>query len=358
MQQQIHVNEVVVEIQRCQNAKELLKSPRAIQVVRHDQKNTEDYFSAYLFDSINYKLYSQEDFGKKYTVTNSDYNNSIEKCMEVLMTSSNIWDLKIFSNSIKCDTEKLNKLRETDYSLIFNIFKITSVYEAIGSHEKTLNWYLHLGHIKFSFNSSSRKNKLIVLPIQYLILERVLKNYEMAFEELIDYPIIDEIGKNKIKGILDSLLNNKILVMSDDMYKINYNFSGDLDLTKENTNFNSNPKDSIDINNQEESLKNDINDIVKANINSIIKPKDISLLDCYKKCSMNLEFIDSFYNNVSLQDNNIFIKAFEELKVKEYLEAYKMEIDSENIEKRVNVDEINFSKNNDLSSIYLSKILF
>ena len=58
--------DAAVEIQRCQNAKELLKSPRAIQVVRHDQKNTEDYFSAYLFDSINYKLYSQEDFGKKY----------------------------------------------------------------------------------------------------------------------------------------------------------------------------------------------------------------------------------------------------------------------------------------------------
>lgn len=57
---------VLEEIQRCQNAQELLKSPRAIQVVRQDQRNTEDYFSAYLFDSINYKLYSQEDFGKKY----------------------------------------------------------------------------------------------------------------------------------------------------------------------------------------------------------------------------------------------------------------------------------------------------
>tara|TARA_Y100000991_G_scaffold1914_1_gene1626 strand:+ start:20179 stop:27528 length:7350 start_codon:yes stop_codon:yes gene_type:complete len=54
------------EIKRCQNAKELLKSPRAIQVVRQDQRTTEDYFSAYLFDSINYKLYSQDEFGKKY----------------------------------------------------------------------------------------------------------------------------------------------------------------------------------------------------------------------------------------------------------------------------------------------------
>ncbi len=54
------------EIKRCQNAKELLKSPRAIQVLRNDQRTTDDYFSAYLFDSINYKLYSQDDFGKKY----------------------------------------------------------------------------------------------------------------------------------------------------------------------------------------------------------------------------------------------------------------------------------------------------
>ncbi|MFL2664193.1 MAG: hypothetical protein ACJ0F1_04665 [Crocinitomicaceae bacterium] len=59
------------EIKRCQNAKELLKSPRAIQVVRQDQRTTEDYFSAYLFDSINYKLYSQDDFGKKYNMKKS-----------------------------------------------------------------------------------------------------------------------------------------------------------------------------------------------------------------------------------------------------------------------------------------------
>ena len=59
------------EIKRCQNAKELLKSPRAIQVVRQDQRTTEDYFSAYLFDSINYKLYSQDDFGKKYNTKKS-----------------------------------------------------------------------------------------------------------------------------------------------------------------------------------------------------------------------------------------------------------------------------------------------
>ena len=56
------------EIKRCQHAKELLKSPRAIQVLRQAQKNAEDYFSAYLFDSINYKLYSQQDFGKKYNL--------------------------------------------------------------------------------------------------------------------------------------------------------------------------------------------------------------------------------------------------------------------------------------------------
>ena len=55
----------VDEIMRCQNAKELLKSPRAIQVVSQEERTASDYFSAYLFDSINFKLYTIDDFNKK-----------------------------------------------------------------------------------------------------------------------------------------------------------------------------------------------------------------------------------------------------------------------------------------------------
>ena len=53
------------EIMRCQNAKELLKSPRAIQVLSQKGRTVSDYFSAYLFDSINFKLYTNDDFNKK-----------------------------------------------------------------------------------------------------------------------------------------------------------------------------------------------------------------------------------------------------------------------------------------------------
>ena len=53
------------EIMRCQNAKELLKSPRAIQVLSQEGRTVSDYFSAYLFDSINFKLYTNDDFNKK-----------------------------------------------------------------------------------------------------------------------------------------------------------------------------------------------------------------------------------------------------------------------------------------------------
>ena len=55
----------VDEIMRCQNAKELLKSPRAIQVVSQEERTASDYFSSYLFYSINFKLYTIDDFNKK-----------------------------------------------------------------------------------------------------------------------------------------------------------------------------------------------------------------------------------------------------------------------------------------------------
>ena len=51
-------------------------------------------------ESIFFNKIINEDFSKSVAATNSNYNNSIEKSMEVLMTSSNIWDLMIFSNSI------------------------------------------------------------------------------------------------------------------------------------------------------------------------------------------------------------------------------------------------------------------
>ena len=59
------------EIKRCKNAQKLLKSPRAIQVVRQESKTSTDYFSAYLFDSLNFKRYTTEEFNKKVNSKNN-----------------------------------------------------------------------------------------------------------------------------------------------------------------------------------------------------------------------------------------------------------------------------------------------
>ena len=53
------------EIKRCQNAKSLLKSPRAIEVISMQKISKENYFSSYVFDSENYKLYSNSDVFSK-----------------------------------------------------------------------------------------------------------------------------------------------------------------------------------------------------------------------------------------------------------------------------------------------------
>ena len=60
-----------VEIKRCKNAQKLLKSPRAIQVVSQESKTSTDYFSAYLFDSLNFKRYTTEEFNKKVNSKNN-----------------------------------------------------------------------------------------------------------------------------------------------------------------------------------------------------------------------------------------------------------------------------------------------
>jgi len=54
------------EIKRCQNAINLLKSPKAIEVISMEQRTTENFFSSYIFDSLNFKLYSVNEYFSKY----------------------------------------------------------------------------------------------------------------------------------------------------------------------------------------------------------------------------------------------------------------------------------------------------
>lgn len=56
------------EIKRCQNAISLLKSPRAIEVISMKKMSQENYFSSYIFDSENFKLYSNTDVFSKVTI--------------------------------------------------------------------------------------------------------------------------------------------------------------------------------------------------------------------------------------------------------------------------------------------------
>ena len=58
------------EIKRCQNAISLLKSPRAIEVISMKKMSQENYFSSYIFDSENFKLYSNTDVFSKVNQKN------------------------------------------------------------------------------------------------------------------------------------------------------------------------------------------------------------------------------------------------------------------------------------------------
>ena len=59
------------EIKRCQNALSLLKSPRAIEVISMEKMSADDYFSSYVFDAENYKLYSVTDVFTKINQKNN-----------------------------------------------------------------------------------------------------------------------------------------------------------------------------------------------------------------------------------------------------------------------------------------------
>ena len=63
--------DVLAEIKRCQNAQELLKSPRAIQVISQESKTIENYFAAYLFDSLNFKQYTIDEYNRKINAKNN-----------------------------------------------------------------------------------------------------------------------------------------------------------------------------------------------------------------------------------------------------------------------------------------------
>ena len=59
------------EIKRCQNAISLLTSPRAIEVISMQEMSRENYFSSYIFETENYKLYSNTDDFSKFNQKNN-----------------------------------------------------------------------------------------------------------------------------------------------------------------------------------------------------------------------------------------------------------------------------------------------
>lgn len=270
------------------------------------------------------------------------------KCnSNILISSNGVWDVNTINNPINVDTKETLQLRSNNGMNVdlFSsaLFMITNKYEIKNCQNKeTLYWHLNVGFIELDYTINDNVCNLKLLPIQLVILERFEDEEYLLFDELILSCVINKLDKKDIYYYLDTLIDSKLLIFSDNKYYLNKNFNSDLDLTNKIS-----MKKYNELKNLEAiELAHDISDILKSNINSIVKTKSTSINECYKICKERLSFLIDF--EFDIKDNKIFKDTINELIKKDYLKIdLEADLQSENETIRENNLEPDLQSEND-----------
>ena len=167
-----------------------------------------------------------------------------------------------------------NKNKQSDFeSFIVNYQKY---YNTIYEGKRKLLWLLQYGEVEITYNDI----KIILLPIQLMVLELYNIKYEFSFEEICNQTFFTNYSNKFKQDIINSLIYGNILVKNNDKLYLNENTSSILtnliDVYLDNTSTEIIPSQV----NQENELSHTREDIVKTLINHNLKlnPSDKDIL--------------------------------------------------------------------------------
>jgi len=254
-------------------------------------------------------------FKTKKIITDTDYtlkdvnnfnklNVEYSKFFRPITTSYDNWDINQCEGLI---TTQIIEQIDNRTSTINILFAYQNFYDIRYSNKRKLNWYPHFGEVIFDFMEKEFK----MLPIQFMILEKISNSEKISKDDLINYNILTNYNIDFKKSLISSLLlggiiqiNEDNISMTTDISNISTNY---IDIFFSTTNYTNIWEQRI----VKELIMNRL-DIINSQINHFVKKTPLSKEDLYRKVSENINVFelttDIFDKSIAHMIDNDYIK--------------------------------------------------
>lgn len=199
-----------------------------------------------------------------------------------LITSHGTWGNRVMENPVEIEDED-------------TVLKLWMIYNSTNYHSKnrdcSLKWFLHIGHVDLNYVNNTFNVKLRLLPIQTIVLEHIGKNKNCNFETIRSIKCLKKYTDDDLLKIINIFKFNNIIDENEDGYFLNSQKDMSLNLINSFYQY-SNMTNRWKLEEKEE-FANDLIDIIKTQINHIVKISKITKEELYEKVNE----INSHLNN-------------------------------------------------------------
>jgi hypothetical protein len=188
------------------------------------------------------------------------------------------------------------------------IYEIAKTFEKsiITNKSQEMCLLLHYGEVKIDYNDK----EIILLPIQYAILELFHYTYDLDIDTVMNKEFFSHYSEKFKKDIILSFQNSGLFKIKDNKLKLSKSIKTDINLIEI---FLSN-NEYFDVSKViEEEFVHDRIDIIKTLINHNIKLKPLSYQDLFNSCASQ--------NKVFTLEDDIFKKAIDYMIEHDYIEV-------------------------------------
>jgi hypothetical protein len=202
--------------------------------------------------------------------------------LSVIITSYNNWDVN--QNEGVVSSKILSKISNTimgKYLLQYDNF-----YSEYYGFEKILNWFPHFGEVDISYMNQDLK----LLPIQFMILEMFDKTNNIKLSDIIKSEIFINYSNKFISDCINSLVAGGLLKQNNDMLTLME--SGIFKNNLIEIFFNISDYSNVWEEKRTIELMHNREDILKTNINSIIKKKSMNKNELFQKLKDNIKVFE------------------------------------------------------------------
>ncbi len=205
---------------------------------------------------------------------------------DYITTSYNNWDINQNEGILTEEYIKSNNTFELEkYMDKYNRF-YTKRYE----NKRKLNWYPHFGQVIVDFNIGKSKIELKLLPIQFMILEKVANKKSIILNELFSDKLFENYPHKFRTSVIGSLVFGGILKYNDK--HISINMSSNINTDYITIFFTTTNYTTVWEEKRQQELMMNREDIIASWINHFVKKESITFNNLFDKIKNNLKVFE------------------------------------------------------------------